>query len=317
LGSRVEIRKRTTFNSGATPRPGETRIEPKVLAKIDIEKLGAEIAATVERSKSTDPKELQRRVRELEAQLGKPVNTEEVKMLKDTIAQLQIEEQELQNRLDIYARKHEQATELAAQLAELLSFEMPAFSPRVEEKRLQIPAVTRRPEVRAEPSDNRDSKVNLRSGARKMLHTLVMWSPSGRTEAQVAAQVGMKRTSGTWSAYKSDLRQGGYMEILSNGLWYATLHGIKATGNTALTSPNTTAQVVELWSGKLRKGAREMLDCLVERRGRTVSRIDLGAAVSLKSSSGTFSAYLSDLKQAGLIEVDKIGVRANKETLFL
>ena len=37
----------------------------------------------------------------------------------------------------------------------------------------------------------------------------------------------------------------------------------------------------------------------------------------MESSGGTFAAYLSDLKQAGLIVVDRDGVRANKETLFL
>jgi len=37
----------------------------------------------------------------------------------------------------------------------------------------------------------------------------------------------------------------------------------------------------------------------------------------MESTGGTFSAYLSDLKQAGLIVVDREGVRANEETMFL
>ena len=60
-----------------------------------------------------------------------------------------------------------------------------------------------------------------------------------------------------------------------------------------------------------------MLDVLVEKRGRHVSKEDLGSAIGMEASGGTFSAYLSDLRQAGLILVDRDGVRANKETLFL
>src|SRR6185437_16386852 len=37
-----------TFDSSATPKPGEARRLPKVLADVDIQKLGAQIAATVE-----------------------------------------------------------------------------------------------------------------------------------------------------------------------------------------------------------------------------------------------------------------------------
>jgi hypothetical protein len=60
-----------------------------------------------------------------------------------------------------------------------------------------------------------------------------------------------------------------------------------------------------------------MLDKLVAKRGRTITREELGQEVEMESTGGTFSAYLSDLKQAGLIEVDREGIRANRETLFL
>jgi DNA-binding response OmpR family regulator len=60
-----------------------------------------------------------------------------------------------------------------------------------------------------------------------------------------------------------------------------------------------------------------MLSVLVRHKGRIVSREELGQAINMESSGGTFSAYLSDLKQAGLIVVDRNGVRANEETLLL
>jgi hypothetical protein len=63
---KVQVRKRRTFDSGATPKPGEKKIVPKHMAKVDIEKLGAEIKATAESAKSNDPAELKRKIRELE-----------------------------------------------------------------------------------------------------------------------------------------------------------------------------------------------------------------------------------------------------------
>lgn len=71
IAQRVEIAQKTTFNSGATPKPGETRVEPKVLAGIDVVKLGEEIAASVQRAKEESPEYLKQRIRELEAEAAK------------------------------------------------------------------------------------------------------------------------------------------------------------------------------------------------------------------------------------------------------
>jgi hypothetical protein len=56
-----------TFDSGATPKPGERRVEPKHLAEVDLEAVRAQMAATIERAKLDDPKALRKRIAELEA----------------------------------------------------------------------------------------------------------------------------------------------------------------------------------------------------------------------------------------------------------
>lgn len=66
---RIHIREKRTFDSGRTPKPGERRVEPKVLAPVDLERLGARIAATVERAKANDPKLLKAKIAELEKDL--------------------------------------------------------------------------------------------------------------------------------------------------------------------------------------------------------------------------------------------------------
>lgn len=66
---RVQIRRRHTFNSSATPEPGKARIEPRQLAAVDLEALGKRMAATIEKAKADDPKELRARLADAERRL--------------------------------------------------------------------------------------------------------------------------------------------------------------------------------------------------------------------------------------------------------
>jgi hypothetical protein len=73
LGSFVltKISKRTTFDSSSTPEFGSKAREPKVLAKIDVEKLGEAIAELSAKAHADDPKALHKRIAELERELKK------------------------------------------------------------------------------------------------------------------------------------------------------------------------------------------------------------------------------------------------------
>lgn len=68
--SKVRIRQRNTFDSGATPKAGETLRQPKVLAQVKIEELSEAIKATAERAKENDPKALKAKIAELQRQLA-------------------------------------------------------------------------------------------------------------------------------------------------------------------------------------------------------------------------------------------------------
>jgi hypothetical protein len=68
---RVHVLPIETFDSGATPKSGEKRIEPKRLADIDLPALTRQMAATIERARADDPKELRKEILSLRAQLAK------------------------------------------------------------------------------------------------------------------------------------------------------------------------------------------------------------------------------------------------------
>ncbi|HEV8656924.1 MAG TPA: hypothetical protein VGR85_15570 [Candidatus Limnocylindria bacterium] len=52
------VRQRETFDSSATPKVGHRRVEPKKLAKPDLESLRSRMAAAIQRQKADDPKAL-------------------------------------------------------------------------------------------------------------------------------------------------------------------------------------------------------------------------------------------------------------------
>lgn len=73
LLKKTKVRRINTFDSYRTPKPGETAAEPAARAELDLAALGEQIAATVERAKADDPRELRQRIAELEAQLSEPL----------------------------------------------------------------------------------------------------------------------------------------------------------------------------------------------------------------------------------------------------
>lgn len=63
---RAHVRAIETFDSGATPAPGQKQIIPKNLADVDLEALKKQMHATIEKAKNDDPRLLRKRIAELE-----------------------------------------------------------------------------------------------------------------------------------------------------------------------------------------------------------------------------------------------------------
>jgi hypothetical protein len=163
-------------------------------------------------------------------------------------------------------------------------------------------------------AESNDGSGKLRAGAERMLAALAQWYPGSMAEGQMRAHAGLKK-SGTFSAYMSDLRRGDYIEE-RNGEVFATAAGLDYCKHVPA-APTTTKEVLAIWNPKLREGARRMLEILVRYEGDSIQKEILGQEAGL-ANSGTFSAYLSDLKTARLAHVNRDGtVAANKETLFL
>ena len=68
ISKEVHIGRKWTFNASATPEVGQ-RVKARNLAPIELEQLRTDMAATIERAKADDPRELRKRIAELELQV--------------------------------------------------------------------------------------------------------------------------------------------------------------------------------------------------------------------------------------------------------
>lgn len=68
---RISFRNKRTFDSGKTPKAGETVIAPRRLAEIDLAAVRSKMASVVEKIKSDDPAELRKEITRLKNELHK------------------------------------------------------------------------------------------------------------------------------------------------------------------------------------------------------------------------------------------------------
>jgi len=338
----------TTFDSGATPKPGEKRIQPKKAAEVDLDALRRQMADTIERTKQNDPVELKKRIRQLELDIkNRKVDT----VTRSSNAEISaIREKVKQELVKEFFKTEKQYQQIIAQQNDKLRKAIQILGGNSENIKIEKKVILESTPLKSNPfydkykdslayqmakydkhigvnvggledNDLHNDKsagnvggVKLRAGVRRMLEALVQWSPEGMAESQMRSHAGLKK-SGTYSAYMTDLRRSGFIEERDNGLIYATQAGINYIGHD-IQAPTTTQEVMNIWLPKLRLGARRMLECLVKHKGEPISDEQLQQETEL-ANSGTYSSYKTDLRTARLIKTNRGMVAADKDTLFL
>lgn len=295
---RVHVLKKVTFDSSRTPDDDEDIVEPKVLATPELEQLRAAMASSIAEAEANDPTALQRRVRQLEAELASrppPAPPEEVKVpvLSPEAVHALSDVREMLLRVSEQLGSIEGKIPLfeAGRVALVPRTPAPPPSP------LDVTVPSEVPRMRAQVSGH-GPKLDLKKGAREMLAALAARHPCSFTRRELATRVVMSHQSGTFSDYLSALRSRGYIEDDENGDLRATSVGVRdAGGGMSMGS----ASLVALWKTKLKKGARTMLDVVLA-SPTPLTRDQIAAAAGLSMESGTFSDYLSALRSAGCIE---------------
>ncbi len=309
FAGRVHILPKVTFDSSKTPEVGERPREPKVLAPVEIEKYAAAMKAVVAEAEARDPTALQRRVRQLEAELAaRPPPA-------------------LPERIEVPAMSDEDRGQLK-KLGEAL---FAATHALVElDKRLgTIPGAQLRPMPRtappartggwsvAKPAPVRHqaasapaySDAKLAKGERAVL-TAIAQHRDGVTREQLSVLTGYKRSS-----------RDTYLQKLMASTLVAQageVVGVTAAGLEALGSdfePLPTGEALrQHWLARLPGGERRIFEILIDAYPNAVEREAIGDRTGYKRSSR--DTYLQKLSARRLIVATSRGPIVASETLF-
>lgn len=305
-----------TFDSGATPKAGEKRIEPKRRADVDLDALKVAMAETIERAKATDPKALQAKVKDLEAQVKKlqatkvPATKEvpkEVYVLKE--GQLRRMEKLASNALAAGEAFRAGAVELARVVAPAMvpspSRFSPPLAPVVRQPAAPPPPINR-PVVaaRVQPGLPAGDQEPLGKGERIILTAIAQHGAEGVTREQLTVLTGYKRS--TRDAYLQRLDKRGILGI--DGDRIAAME-TRLLGDNFQPLP-TGAALLDHWRRELPEGERAVLDVAVQHHPEPVDREAISIATGYKRS--TRDAYIQrSIARRLLVDMGRGTVRAS------
>lgn len=307
LFRKVKISRKRTYDASATPTFGQEYFERPV-APVNLDEVRKAMAGAIERAEQEDPTALRRRVAELERALKQRPAAEpkivEVSALKE--ADLQ--------RLEVAAGRVIGEMNAFAKIAGELSGTIAAATKRTHLPPAPVRVEAPRVPPRAPAPSPTGAGARLDRGAREMLAVLATRAPQPVTRHQLATLAGYNAKGGTFRTYLSVLRREAL--IVEQGD-FVTLTSAGHQAAPDVTRAVTTEDLVELWGAKFDRGARRMLEVLVEQTqaGHTLTRDELGQLTGYDVAGGTFRTYLSALRRNGLLEERPNGVQASR-TLF-
>ncbi len=320
---RVHVRRRWTFDSGATPKGSKATRPTASLADVDLGSIREQMAATIERAKADDPRELRRRIGELEkqAKAGPAAPAPKLKEVPALSAKDRAALERTVDRLEAFAGRleavcaelnthapHARATAdslrkaLGAPPAPPIA-EMRALERVVREGRRAPPPPPRRPNGHAGAAD-----PSLPKGERITLIAIAQ-HPDGVTREQLTVLTGYKRS--TRDAYLQRLRERGHTDD-AGGRIVASDSGVAALGSDYEPLPTGDA-LREHWlePGRLPEGEARVLDVLCAAYPKAVAREKIDEATGFKRS--TRDAYLQRLGARRLVSSGRDGVIASAE----
>lgn len=312
-------RRRWTFDSGRTPKVGEKVIVPTGRAAINLEALGAEIAATVEKAKAEDPAELRKRITELEATLitarGQAPGVLEVPVpyVPATIVDasgtfheaLGIAVSAIANAVKVL---HEEVMPKAArEIGDALDGLDKAIAEAQEAASTSTPGPVPSPTSPAPPArppapagDGGDLE-GMQPTERRMLEELARFHPRVLTEKQLAAALDRKSTSGGWKGAKAQLRRDGLIEY-ENRCLVLTDAGVARVGSIEPVPAGGPA-LVTYWNARLDPTARVLLAELL--RLPPDADVTFDALCNLAdrvATSGASKGAIAQLVRLGLVD---------------
>jgi hypothetical protein len=308
----VRIAAKTTFDASATPEVGR-RSDVKELAPIDLEKLRTDMAATIERAKAEDPRELRRRIAVLEGELRKAkvapvpamISEEDILQIRRA-ATSEVTKKLLSNVQDAGEKIQRIVDEIVAGVGHA-----GIMNPiKVTTGKSRIPLEKHRaPEPRREVSRSlNENQVTIGKGERIIL-TAVAQYPEGASREQLTILTGYRRSSR--DTYLQRLFSRDLVVNNGRGNIVATEGGMAVLGPDFEPLP-TGEDLQAYWLNRLTGGERTLLEALIRSYPKAVEREALSEATGYKRSSR--DTYLQRLTARRLVDtVGRGEVRASEE----
>jgi hypothetical protein len=277
---RLHFRHRNTLDTTTTEITAAHKAFRPVLAEVDLSKLGDAMAAAREKAKAEDPRELRKRIQELEREIKniKPAAApppREVEKVVERLVQVPIGAEEIPHIRDLVVRVQEIGKELGLiglsidnnrlavlkSSAALLKGQVAKPVDRIPSR--PTPASVARPVPPAEQHTNGKSTYEgrLGKGERKVLSVLAQW-PDGRVQRDLAFLTGYSARASTLGVILSKLRQA---ELVEPGQPIrATQAGLEAAGG--VQQLPTGPELLEHWLNhpRIGEGERKVLRALID-----------------------------------------------------
>lgn len=329
---RVRIRRRRTFDTGATPKnlKGTDARPVATLADVDLTALRTKLASAIEQAKAEDPRELRKRIAELERQVKTAAATTppptvqrvEVPVIPEAVREqaraIDAAMQRFGRELGDVIRSHQEG--LAREIRTLFGLmataadQPPARSPIQARLAHARTLLTGGYAARVVKPETGSQKVEVRSeklppGEQAVL-TAALQYPDGLDRRRLGILTGYKRSSR--DAYIARLAQKGLVST-TGGALYPTDAG-RAALNGSFEPLPVGAALIEYWRQRLPEGERKTLDVLLEAGGQDVPRERIDMVTGYRRSSR--DAYLTRLKARGLVDVTGPGTVRATAALF-
>lgn len=312
---RVQWKRRTTYDSGATPKVGETRAAP-TLADIDIAEIEALLADTLTQIEGDDPARLRAEIKRLRAaaqpQLRKIADLEAVIAdLRASPVQVPvIPDKLLATLVNVHGSVEERLVDLVDVMGEVLTavrdvqqessnvraFPVPADTeshPAAQQTTLRRLAAVPSPTSAPAPTNGKFGKTQ-----RRVLAAVIPY-PDGRTLRQIALLTGYSSKASTIPAAQSELRKLGY-GYTENGRFIATPEGIAAMPE--VQPLPTGAALLDYWRDRLGKTERAVFESVRNHYPSAPTLDEVCAETGYSPTASTVPAAMSTLRTYELVD---------------
>lgn len=211
----VKIAPKRTFDASSTPKVGVRR-QQREMAPLDLDAFKTKMAATIEKAKENDPREMHRTIAQLKRELAqRPQAKAEIKEVpvlnRDDLALLKFLKTDLASLHEKQSAMSEMLVSVGNRISEISKQfgSAPVVRPSAP-IRQPAAAVTHR--APAAPASNGDlaSRANLPKAEKAILRVLANY-PDGKTRREIGVIAGYKHTGGGFNNALSSLRTNSFV----------------------------------------------------------------------------------------------------------